>query len=91
MPVKNENNGLADLFDDLMSGRKTVDEIKEELKEASIFLRAGNNYRRLTFNGFARIEGKSANVYLVGDKIDSEGKPVEAKKRTPKVGATKRK
>lgn len=88
---KNENNGLADLFDELMSGRKTVEEIKEELKDASIFLRAGNNYRRLAFNGFARIEGKSANVYILGDKIDSEGKAVEAKKRTPKAGVTKRK
>lgn len=81
----NSSNGLADLFDDLMSGRKTVDQIKEELKDAKIYLRAGKNYRELKFNGFARIEGKSANVYVAAEKIDSSGAKVEAVKRAPKA------
>jgi hypothetical protein len=87
----NSNNGLADLFDDLMSGRKTVDEIKEELKNAKIYLRAGKNYRELKFNGFARINGVSANVYIADEKIDSTGSKVEPTKRTPKPATAKRK
>lgn len=85
------NNGLADLFDDLMSGRKTVDQIKAELKDAKIYLRAGKNYRELKFNGFARINGVSANVYIADEKIDSTGAKVEPTKRAPKTTSTKRK
>lgn len=88
--MANENNGLADLFDDLMSGRKTVDQIKAELKDAKIYLRAGKNYRELKFNGFARINGVSANVYVADEKIDSTGTKVEPTRRTPKT-TTKRK
>jgi hypothetical protein len=91
MPQENSNNGLADLFDDLMSGRKTVDQIKAELKDAKIYLRAGKNYRELKFNGFARINGVSANVYVADEKIDSTGSKVEPKPRTPKAAPAKRK
>ncbi len=91
MANENSNNsGLADLFDDLMSGRKTVDQIKTELKDAKIYLRAGKNYRELKFNGFARIGGVSANVYIADEKIDSGGAKVEPKPRAPKT-PTKRK
>jgi hypothetical protein len=87
----NASNGLADLFDDLMSGRKTVEQIKAELKDAKIYLRAGKNYRELKFNGFARINGVSANVYIADEKIDSEGAKVEPKPRATKTAPTKRK
>lgn len=83
----NSTNGLADLFADLMEGRKTVDQIKEELKEAKIFLRAGNNYRELKFNGFARINGVSANVYVASEKIDSDGLLVPVTPRKAKANA----
>jgi hypothetical protein len=83
--MSNENgNGLVDLFDDLMSGRKTVEQIKAELKESKIYLRAGKNYRELKFNGFAKIEGASANVYVAAEKIDNTGAKVEPKPRAAK-------
>jgi hypothetical protein len=88
MPKDNSNNGTSDLFDDLLNGRKTVEEVKAELAESVPFLRAGNNYRRLKFNGLARIEGVAAKVYIAEDKIDSSGKRVEPKPRTPKIGAS---
>jgi hypothetical protein len=84
----NVSNGLADLFDDLMSGRKTVEQIKVELKDAKIYLRAGKNYRELKFNGFARINGVSANVYIADEKIDAEGTKVVPTPRTPKPSGT---
>lgn len=90
MANTNGNNGLADLFEKLMSGEKTVEQVKEELKDAAIYLRAGKNYKRLKFNGFALIEGKSANVYIADEKIDNEGKKVESKPRAAKT-TTKRK
>lgn len=86
-----ENNGLVDLFDDLMSGRKTVEQLKEELEGAKFYLRAGrNNYRALKFDGFARVNGEAANVYVASDKVDSAGNPVASKPRTPKTASKKR-
>ena len=85
-----ENNGLVDLFDDLMSGRKTVDQLKEELSDAKFYLRAGRNYRALKFDGFARIAGEAANVYVASDKVNTAGEKVASKPRTPKAAGKKR-
>lgn len=85
-----ENNGLVDLFDDLMSGRKTVEQLKEELEGAKFYLRAGRNYRALKFDGFARVAGEAANVYVASDKVNSSGAKVESKPRTPKAASKKR-
>lgn len=85
-----ENNGLADLFDDLMTGRKTVDQLKEELEGAKFYLRAGRNYRALKFDGFARVGGEAANVYVAGEKVNTSGARVESKPRAPKVPGKKR-
>ena len=85
-----ENNGLVDLFDDLMSGRKTVEQLKEELEGAKFYLRAGRNYRALKFDGFARVNGEAANVYVASDKVDSAGNPVTSKPRATKAAGKKR-
>jgi len=90
MANDNTGNGLADLFNDLMTGVKTIEQIKEELKTSEIFLRAGKNYRALKFDGFAKINGKSANIYTAGDKTDNAGNKVEPKPRVAKT-TTKRK
>ena len=87
----NGNSGLVDLFDDLMSGRKTVDQIKEELHGATTYLRAGRNYRALKFDGFAKINGEAVTVYAASDKVDSFGVKVAAKPRAPKGTTPKRK
>lgn len=79
-----DNNGLTDLFDDLISGRKTVDQVKAELEGAEIYLRAGKNYRPLKFNGFAKVADKAVNVYVAGDKVNSLGGKVVSTPRAQK-------
>lgn len=87
--ANNSNNGTVDILDDLLSGRKTVDQVKSELEGAQLYLRVGKNYKALKFAGFARItvDGNdiAVNTYDAGDKIDNRGAKVTAKPRTPKI------
>lgn len=84
-------NGFQDVLDDLLSGRKTVEQVKDELQNCKFYLRAGKNYRELKFNGFARIADSAVSVYVADTKVDSTGNPVASKPRKQKETTTKRK
>jgi hypothetical protein len=84
-------NGFADVLDDLLSGRKTVEQIKEELADSKFYLRVGKNYRELKFNGFAKIGEQAVSVYVADDKVDNLGNKVAEKPRAAKGTGTKRK
>jgi len=90
--MANNSNGTVDILDDLLSGRKTVDQVKAELEGAQLYLRVGKNYKALKFAGFARIEingeAIAVNTYDAGDKIDNHGVKVDPKSRTPKTSGT---
>jgi len=84
-------NGFASVLDDLLSGRKTVEQVKEELADSKFYLRAGKNYRELKFNGFAKIGETAVSVYVADEKVDNLGNKVSAKPRAAKGTGTKRK
>jgi hypothetical protein len=84
-------NGFQNVLDDLLSGRKTVEQVKEQLAESKFYLRAGKNYRELQFNGFANIGDVAVSVYEAGEKVDNGGNKVESKPRAAKGTGTKRK
>jgi hypothetical protein len=87
--MANSNNGLADIFADLMSGAKTIEQVKQELDNSKFYLRAGRNYKELKFDGIGRVNGEAVNVYVPGKKIDSNGNAVTSKPRASK-GTKKR-
>jgi len=88
----NSNNSAVDILDELMSGRKTVDQIREELSGGQIYLCVGKNYKPLKFAGLARINVNGNEIavttYVAGDKIDNHGVKVESKPREKKAGTT---
>ncbi len=89
--ANNSNNGAGtvDILDDLLSGRKTVEQVRAELEGAQLYLRVGKNYKALKFAGFARItvDGKdiAVNTYDAGEKIDNHGVKVAPKPRAQKA------
>jgi len=93
--MANNSNGTVDILDDLLSGRKTVEQVRAELEGAQLYLRVGKNYKALKFAGFARItvDGNdiAVNTYDAGDKIDNHGAKVTAKPRAAKATGAKRK
>ena len=93
--MANNNNGTVDILDDLLSGRKTVEQVRSELEGAQLYLRVGKNYKALKFAGFARItvDGKdiAVNTYDAGEKINNHGAKVESKPREKKATKAARK
>jgi uncharacterized protein YjaZ len=85
------SNGFASVLDDLLSGRKTVEQVKEQLQDSKFYLRAGKNYRELKFNGFANIGETAVSVYVADEKVDTFGNKVESKPRAKKDTPAKRK
>ena len=89
-----ENNGSNSILDDLLSGKITVEELRDQTKEAQSYLRAGKNYRRLTWKTFAKIivdgQETTISVYEASEKTDAFGKKVESKPRPTKAASKKR-
>ena len=80
-----ENNGSNSILDDLLSGKITVEELRDQTKEAQSYLRAGKNYRRLTWKTFAKIvvdgQETTISVYEASEKTDAFGNKVAPKTR----------
>ena len=80
-----ENNGSNTILDDLLSGKITVEELRDQTKEAASYLRAGKNYRQLNWKTFAKIvvdgQEKTISVYEASEKVDAFGQKVESKPR----------
>lgn len=93
-----ENNGLQKLFNDLMSGQKTSDQVTAELEKmredvasSPLYLKVGRNFKALTHCGFTEINGVAVNLYESGEKINIAGEKVEPKSRATTTAGTGRK
>jgi len=88
--MSNANNGLNEIFAQLLDGTKTVEQVKEELSGNAIFLRAGRNYKALEFDGFGTIKGNAVTCYKAGKKVDKDGASVASKPRASGTGRKKK-
>ncbi|HEY7161648.1 MAG TPA: hypothetical protein VH815_10335 [Acidobacteriota bacterium] len=82
-------NDLGEIFQALTKGETTIDEVKEMLANVTMYVRSGKSFRALKFENLGVVNGGAANIYVLDDKIDRAGNPVEKRSRSTNGTAKK--